>query len=281
MTTYTYDSISELLTATNQPYKNDKNKAFTAGNMGGGEGWICGDRKSISTVAEATAELAKGTFDAGVERLETLAAKMDLPTPVSVRRRNQRGPEGDELCMDRMRQGDVDTMWTRCVRQTTVSPARVRIGVMISGSCILDSKKMAWRGVAALALSRVLDEAGYTSEVVACSRSKLRLAGGALGDDEFVDVVIKSAGAPLDVHAAASMVASSLLFRGIILRHSCVHSPKPLDGGVSNTSSASEISLARNGFDVALMVPNTVNNQKTAEAWVREHLATITHTNHE
>jgi len=95
----------------------------------------------------------------------------ELPRPKSIRRRLRwREDMGDEVCLDRLRSGQ--PFWRATHREAAPSAnAVVTVAFEIGSSSRVDSKKILWKGIAAIVLADLLEEAGYRVELWGMWRS--------------------------------------------------------------------------------------------------------------
>lgn len=276
-----YDDIASLIAdASAQGVLEQNTKIIDDGlSMGMGKGWMCADRRHVETSQQAISELSKPLFEAGVQRLERLRALIDVPAPASIKRKVRRGDHGDELDMSRVWQGDLDNAWTRAKRERSLAASRVLIGVFIGAYSGVEAETIAWRGVAGLALADALEQSGYTVYVRAIRRAKFCLRSGARAGRHDVDITIKPEGVPLDVHKAASLIASPLLFRGVLLRHACVVATERLDDGVTNTDYEHADLRDAQGYDHTCMASQEVQDARSAQAWIDKQISTLNELN--
>lgn len=270
---WSYDSVADLIAATQRAPIVPENKNSFSGIGGNGRpssrGWMCSDRPDVRDPETALRALAEPLFPQGAARVERLAREIQAPAPVSIRRRMRRGDHGDELCMSRVWQGDLDNAWTRAQRVHTINASRVLISVYCGASAYVDSETIAWRGVAAVALADALEAAGYTVAIRVIERSTLINRNGEKID---VNVTIKPEGTPLDVHRVANVIASPMFFRGVILAHEIVYSPTKISPGVSYPDAARATDEPMPGFDFTCLVSTDVSNAGAASVWVGEQV---------
>lgn len=274
---YTYDSISDLLGAAFAvPVAPQPCVARFDCNLESPRGFLCQDRTHLRGFNDAREAMAAPLFPSGVARIERLSQGLAIPTPNSIARRIVRGPEGDELCMQRVYQGDLDRAWSSAKRVRAVKASRVLVCVFVGAPGTTDSDELAWRGVAGLALANALEAAGYSVELRAIRRAELRPAKGALSDPRHdINLTIKAAGQPLDLHKAASLVASPLLFRGVYLRHAFAVATLRLTEGVSGTDYNRESDVNSSGFDYTCVAGHAVTGATKAQAWIAQHVKAL------
>lgn len=268
---YKFDSIHELMAAISVPptnARNNPNQVFHDGQPH----WMC-EHRATTSAADAKRHMEAQLFPEGVELVEALAKEVSAPTPVSRRRKAVRGPEGDELDMGRVWQGDLEHAWRLTRREQSVGPSRVLVCVQINASSFVRARDLAWRGATALAYTSALLEAGFVVELVACSRNHL-LDGK---DTPYsADVTLLPAGSQLDVHKLASLVASGLLFRGVILPHELTVSEHKLDGGVStNRGALTRDQVDGTGFDYVACIGEGQQDKYGAEHWLKTNIEAL------
>lgn len=269
-----FDSLDEFVGALKSPYVNARNEAHDFDSWIT-RGWLCADRPHLTRRREMAREFEKPLFPQGVERIEALLSGIVVPAPRSIRRRMTRGDHGDELDIQRVWQGDLDNAWTRAQRQVAMSPSRILIQSSIGCNANDDNARVAWRGVAAIALCDALTAAGYTVCLRAVYRGCLPSKSGTREGLVNYDVAIKNAADPLDVHKAACLIASTLLFRGPVLDLTPRLAPFPISHGIGHTMKDREHEADASGFDMAFTAGHAVANQQTAQAWLNHTLAAI------
>jgi hypothetical protein len=232
-------------------------------------GFICADRRTLRTYPEALDALKAAAFPEGVARVEKLAAELVAPTPRSIRRKVTRSDHGDEISMDRVWTGHLETAWTRAHRVATAGASRVAIGIQASDNSQISAEAIAWRGVAALALCDALEAAGYTVNLRAMVRAKYSYLGSDRGR-YAVDVTIKADGTPLDVNAAANLVASTAMFRGACFRHIIVSAQAEITSGLGSNDFGAPEPLA--GYDYNCEATTAIRDAKTAQAWIEAQI---------
>jgi hypothetical protein len=270
---YRFDSIGELVEAIGAAPKIERNDPtnhiFSGGNR---PDWFCEHRK-VGSLDDVRGHLSAQTFEPGVTQVSELAAQLSAPTPVSRRRKPIRAAEGDELDMGRVWQGDLEHAWRNTKREQSVGPSRVLVAVQINAHAGVSAERLAWRGATALAYTNALLDAGFAVELIACTRNDL------LDDTRThysCDVTLLPAGGQLDIHKLASLVASGLLFRGVILPHELIVSEKNLDYGISQNRGALTASqLDGTGFDYVAVIGEKQETQCDAERWLKTNIEAL------
>lgn len=277
---FSYDSLSELVESFRTPIVCAENKrlwAQTADTSNYKRGWFCADRPHVEGWAKALKELDTPLFPQGVARIENQIARLAIPSPVSIKRKVHRSDHGDELDMQRVWQGDLDRAWSRAKRTHTTAASRVFIGICAGLSYGTKSDAVAWRGVAALALCDALESNGYVVRVVVFNRSAYSFEHNESSRDakHDMDVTIKGDGEQLDLHKAASLVASTLLARGIMYQHCAHYAPHKLSSGWAYCEDEQRLPTDVAGFDLSCIVPTSVNDEQSAQAWLTNQSARI------
>lgn len=269
---YRFDSIGELVEAISAPPKIEHNAPERFQFSGERTDWFCAHRP-VRTLDDVLGHLNAQTFEPGVQQVTELASQLSAPTPVSRRRKPIRAAEGDELDMGRVWQGDLEHAWRNTQREQSVGPSRVLLAVQINASAYVRAEDLAWRGATALAYTSALLDAGFVVELVACSRNEL-LDGK--NTHYSCDVTLLPAGGQLDVHKLASLVASGLLFRGVILSHELIVSEIKLNGGISTNQGALTASqLDGTGFDYVAVIGEHEQTKRGAEVWLKTNIAAL------
>lgn len=270
--TFKFDSVSELMVEASKPARIPSNDWLDRDPAQWGRGGLCSDRPDINTQAAIRDAMAAPLFPAGVARIERLSKLINAPTPVSVRRVAKRRAEGDELDMQRVWQGDLDHAWRRMEREARVGPARVLIAVDASVAGGAHADVLAWRGVAALALAEALYGAGHSVQIDSVHTSMTACEPR----DRFrCDVTVMAAGEHLDTHKAASLLASSLLARGVLYNLQLKTAPGVVSTAIGSVGRVSESELAANTFDYVAIAGHEIINQRAAQAWIETHIAAL------
>lgn len=119
---------------------------------------------------EACLQATGENWAKGLDEIESMIAELQvsLPAPVSRRRRPKwLQDDGSEICLDRLRSGQ--DFWRDARRQTSTGQNTITIITDMATPSIVDSRDILWRGAAAVALTHLLEEAGYRVELIAAS----------------------------------------------------------------------------------------------------------------
>jgi hypothetical protein len=205
----TYDSLADLEKAASSSAGPDARRVHWRDPYWIGRSFGCWEevRQAVrSTWPEGTA-----LVEAMIEDLRTV----EMPRPVS-RQRRQRWAEdgGDELCMDRLRSGQGP--WREMHKESVTAPQSITLVVDVGARCTRESDSLMWRGAAAVALSDLLEAAGYRVTLVAVRYAAANYSDGSAS---FVRVTLKRADQPADVAGLAAAV-SGWCFRALWLTES-------------------------------------------------------------
>lgn len=107
-----------------------------------------------------------------VERFANELQEVEVGLKHRQRRIKFREDDGDELDLDRLRAGQ--TYWRSCEREDTEGPGPITVVIDVGALGSVSSKNMLWRGGAAIALVRVLEERGHQVEVLAVTSGRNR-----------------------------------------------------------------------------------------------------------
>lgn len=111
--------------------------------------------------------LVEGGWDEGAQRAMALKERLQIGEPIaqSVRRRFSWGDEGDEVDRDRVYAGQVDTAWRKASRQKVRGGRTVSLLQAIGGGWRKKAEELFWCGAVMVALSDLLEDAGYQTEL--------------------------------------------------------------------------------------------------------------------
>ena len=170
---------------------------------------------------------ARRPWDEGLKTIESLAAELadsDLPKPVC-RKRKLRWSEvdGDEVDYDRLRGGG--KFWRGTHRAKVLGSAVVSIVIDLNAKISVKHYDILWRGAAALAMTRILEEAGYRVELWSVHRAKEVYSDGS---GHFHAVLLKRSSDPLDESTLVNAV-SGWFYRTAMFRVKAI-SESPVSG---------------------------------------------------
>lgn len=273
---YRYDSLSAAYDAARRPPKFAGNQAAHSTDVNTGHG----QSFSGTPRPDMTLEDVQAWFDVGsaeiAARIERQAADLVVPRMTSVRRRGVWTDQGDAVDMDRVRAGALDIAW-RTTRKVRVSaPTRVRVVCDVAANCGTVQDRLAWRGVAALALTKALTAAGYTVAVDAgmCIQS-------VSADKKWSPTIVTSVktwGAPLSLSSLGAAFGTAAWFRriGFALLSGLCPSELNLNYGYPRSfdSLAQEVYGDEPGT-TRVVVPASVLSEQEARAWLAQTVADL------
>jgi hypothetical protein len=179
------------------------------------KGWADGSKKAMA--------LATGLMEKVVE-------------PVGIRRRIRWGDDGDEFDRERMLDGHLETAWRTSARALAVATPIINIAVGWGGNCDLSHEQLFWSGASALALIRILENAGYQTSLTAICANDMH------SNDEHIAICarIKQAGEYLRSDAVASIICHGATFRTYLFAGYCA-SPFTMPSGLGHNCSVDRV----------------------------------------
>lgn len=171
--------------------------------------------RSFSNFADVE-KAATSAWDHGISVVEKMLADLEdsvIAKPKSRRRRTRFSQDdGDELDYDRLRSGQ--DYWRTSRRQNVTGPGSITVLVNVSANAGTDHEDILWRGAAAIALTKMLEEAGYRVELW-CMENSVRSFTD--GTHNLCAVNLKRTSDPLDVSTLVSAV-SGWFFRTMFFK---------------------------------------------------------------
>lgn len=159
-----------------------------------------------------------------VERMGEQLAASELPRPVSRRRRLKWDETaGDEVDFDRLRSGQ--EFWRTSRRASMAGASTKTILVDMGANCRVEAMDILWRGAAAVALTALLEDAGYRVELWSYSLASDVYLRQAVSDS-FLATQLKAASDPLDPSTMVNAV-SGWFFRSRVLHERCLGGLRP------------------------------------------------------
>ena len=225
-------------------------------------------------------QAARTVWPDGLAIVDKMLADLDdvsMPRPVSRRRRTRFAEDdGNELDYDRLRSGQ--PFWRTSRRENTRGPATITIIVDVGANANVKHSDILWRGAAAIALTKRLEEAGYRVELWAAHRAEgVWVPLGSPSIDGFQAVCLKRPGDPLDPSTLVSAV-SGWFFRTAFFRATCLcHERVASDLGHAITPRS--IDLDRVSHDENRVLISDAFDYDTAVSKVRAALQTHTERN--
>ena len=205
-------SLSELAEERNRPCRtNPKTRRVwmevwkNTSRFKFGSAWFGG----IRNLDEAAAIMEQG-WPSGAARIRELAAEIHAPEAKAIRRKIAWRDDGDEICNDRLRSGQLDACWRGSRRQTSAGPTLVTVNVNWGGLVKVSAEELFWQGAAACALADSLEESGYRVRIIANNWSRVVKPGDLR---MLVRVVVKDHGEPMRLDAMAAVLAHAGIYR--------------------------------------------------------------------
>lgn len=272
-----YDSVAALLEALDGPArvaanKRSQERCGTTNQPGGNLEWhgLSRDARRSETPTGAVRRLLVEGWPRGVELMEAVRSGVEVPDPISVRRRGVWDAEGAEVDMQRVYAGALDTAWRRTKRLAGRGPQRVRLLVdsIASGGANADS--MRWRGVAALVAADALTAAGYSVQVESTFR------GGSEGIFYTPRCIVKPYQSPLDLSTLAATTALPAFFRALWHNWHYIAAPEHI-GSCGYAVSIVQLSDCKDQSDSAPMFLSgqSIDSAEAAQRWVAETIGAI------
>lgn len=222
---------------------------------------------------KAVSDLANRGWERGADRLSKLVEQMEVPKLASIRRRRIRGEHGDDVDMQRVYTGRLETAWTRTQRLNRVHTPRVAIITDSIAEGGMNAERMLWRGAAAAALAGILCHAGYQVRMESGYR-------GSYGRRYFeLRVMTKDYCQPYDYATAAATMALPGFFRAMGHKWYHMAAPEACSYGMNvhtiNEAGEQERALEL-GTPHILIAPQGIECEAQAVAWVKSCVARLT-----
>jgi hypothetical protein len=145
----------------------------------------------------------------GADKVRDMADGLSVPLLDSIRRRPQWADQGEEVCMDRVRGGQLDVAWRRPSRRMINMRPNVHLVVDYCENGSMDAACLSLRGAACLALADLLNAAGYNVKISGYQAGR----NAPMSSVEFL--TIKDYQSPMDVASLSSVVCLTAFFRVI------------------------------------------------------------------
>lgn len=263
-------SLDEFLRVVDGPCKVASNNKTRQSWLSRGEAtnhdW-CGtmdDRlPTEGNAADTVKRLIREGWTRGTALMSKVQSKIDVPQPISIRRRGRWTDAGDDIEMQRVYAGNLEQAWRRTVRASGRGPARVRILVDSIAYGGVDSAKMRWRGVAALVLADALIGAGYSVQLESV------MVGSGEGNEYRGSVIVKDYQSPLDLPALAATTALPAFFRALWHTWHFVAAPTGISGAGYGVDVATVNKFADDDSNaVAFIAGQDICDSSDASRWI-------------
>lgn len=208
-----FASLAEFVAFGEGTLTRSPNKTVRA-NVENGASWTSPqDWYGVESLDAVKVALSQG-WKEGADAIEELYGKMAaaLPRAIDVRRHRVRADQGEELDIHAVYRGDLSRAWSHTTRALRHGTSLVRVIVDVCDNSGVRAEQLRWRGVAALALTRILQRAGYSVEIVAAMAGRGE-ATDAANDRAIQSVVVKPRHVVQDTNLLAAVVALPGFFR--------------------------------------------------------------------
>lgn len=266
-----YHSIADLLAASDKPLKLAKNRQLWEDKRieRRRSDWYGID----GTAADCQQVIVNG-WPVAIDRMTALSAQLsaNLPQAEGVARKTVRSDSRGRLDIHAVNSGRLSVAWVSKKRTVTRAPLPVQIIVDVCDHCGVNADVLAWRGVAAMTLSQMLQKAGYLVGIQAAIPTQLHSDSSRRGPEVLILVDVKPVGQRLDMATLSSTVGFPGFFRtfgffaliaaGDALRFSVVKA-------VGHKIDATQL-IEPSMQITQMLVPSKVENERTAREWLEE-----------
>lgn len=260
-----FDNVGEFLEATREPTE------YSKGRWNG-------------VVNNSTVRFAGCEYPEAIKRLETgyqdAIADIDnliieIPEtikPVTRKRKKKRGDFGEEYDILRAWSGNLDTAWQSMERRAVQGPATITIAANQTINARTDKSVLFWRGAAAVALTDMLEKAGYRVEILSLFVVRSGNPKNGQNGPLFLQIKSKASDMPLDKGMCAAALANSAFLRVNFFQWACCQ---------DDWFPAGDIGQMRSTEQYAAMAPGTigdleqVKDASSAARWIENSLEKI------
>ncbi len=226
-----YESISEMLDTvklhpSNQNHQTACIFSTTARDTPFDRAW----RGGISTLTEFRDFINRG-WPEGLKRMQDVIVQLkDIPAVKDIRRIGEWADQGDDLNIEKVYSGDIDSAWRRTKRVLKPGASiHGRIFINVSTSCYVRPEEFFWRGATAITAADLLEDAGYRVEIAGFNDTAYTWDRSA-SRDSFVLVYLKRFDEELDMERLAAITAHASFLRIAIFAHQLSCSSKAHSG---------------------------------------------------
>jgi hypothetical protein len=172
---------------------------------------VAGIREGFSGVknrAEAERFLDEG-WPHGARELATLAAEVEdsVPMAAQIRRKMRWSDDGDEIDLQRVYSGHLDSSWRDMTRSVRVQSRVLQVVTRWGENADASQKRLFWQGAAGAVLCDVLERAGYRVELAGCLAA---MQGNGLA---LTYMKVKEAQQPMNLDSVAASLCKGSTFR--------------------------------------------------------------------
>ena len=271
-------SVSDIVDASAEPLTLEYNQSrkehyFTKRD---GKEWL--GLPTGKAVAKAVAE----GWSAGGDRITALHEKTAVALPKAVwhGRKRIKADQGDELDIHAVMRGELDRAWTKSVRRVKHGSSAITLYVDIGANGGTHADSLTWRGLAGVALARIMEAAGYSVEIIGGFHIHSYLDKGKC-PPAVVTVTVKPRHARADNATLAGTVALPGFFRtfgfwGII--KAADYLGKEVDSLLGRVASLDAPGMVETDTrTVPVIMPQLVHDEDSAVAWINETVQLLQH----
>ena len=260
-TFYTAEDFLEFCTKT--PRTQDFRDGYVRPEWYGLENEMEGDTCEFRVMTR----LMREGWENGVNLMSEVESQIELPQARSLKRRRIRSDQGDDVDMQRIYSGNLDTAWSKMKRQFCRGPMRLRIVIDAISIGGVDADDMKWQGVAAMKLTDVLTAAGYSVQVESAFHGKGGRSAQEGDGERDLRVIVKNYSSPLELHTLATTTALPGFFRclGHTWAGGSMSVPRLQESQVQDPNDPAPVFIADQGIRCA----------STAAAWVQRTLTEL------
>jgi hypothetical protein len=223
------------------------------------------------------AEIVKavdGTWKEGCARVEEMSRELEseeLPRPTVIKRRRVWDEyAGDEICIDRYRSGD--PFFRDNLKVRSPGPRLINFLVQLGANSERASDDLFWRGALAITLARIVEDAGYRSEITAFATVKHGVENPSC-PHILTTCELKGAGDSLDISSLVN-VTSGWFFRTVMFA-SWTAPGEVLDDHLGSMKEATPEVVEYLASGARPWVISGIYNKRAALARARELLAEL------
>lgn len=174
-------------------------------------------------------------IDIVLAMIENIENHITLPKPKNIKRRGVWSEEdGDEISVDRLRNGDA--YWRKMQKREVLGAQTISVFFTVNAPVNCQSSWLFWRGVAAIVLTHLLENAGYRVELFAVRHAMDAYKDG---DSAFMSCCLKQSQQPVDIASIVNAV-SGWFYRTIWMQAQYAYRPRELQKDLGITLSLSE-----------------------------------------
>lgn len=202
--------------------------------MAEGDDFYFGEEHEITSLKGVRERFDNGWMR-GAERALKLAEGMErtLSQPQAIRRRPVWGEQGDEYSWERLYDGHYDTPWRSMSKRVSTGVPIIRIVAPFGGHAGMTAEQLFWSGAASIALSNMLEDAGYQTQITGLS---VNVAGGLMA----VVCNLKGPSEYLRPDALASVLAYGGTYRTMVF-HAYTAIPWAVGGGLGSNGRPTDL----------------------------------------